>query len=119
MNRCRFSDCGRRPGPFPTRRVDPITTSHDSRDHESVATIARNHPFEKHAILPEDCRNLKLGLSIEDLYDIAMRISDNEAAERMQSTRALHRLPATNLRRISKLERHKAIGILKNAWQNF
>jgi len=57
--------------------------------------------------------NLPLLLSIEDLYDIAMRMSDNEAAERMQSTRALHRLPATNLRRISKLERHKAIGILK------
>jgi predicted DNA-binding protein (UPF0251 family) len=45
-------------------------------------------PFEKLASLPEDCRNLKPGLSIEDLNDIAMRMSDNEAAERMQCARA-------------------------------
>jgi transposase-like protein len=42
MNRWRLADGGRRPGPFFTRRVDDNTTS---KDHGSVATVARNRPF--------------------------------------------------------------------------
>jgi hypothetical protein len=44
MNRSRLADCGRRPGPFFTRRDDANTTS---RTYGSVATPPRNHPIEK------------------------------------------------------------------------
>jgi hypothetical protein len=39
-----LADCGRRPGPFFTRRIDVNTTS---KNVGSVATVAGNRPLEK------------------------------------------------------------------------
>ena len=68
---------------FPLEHVDDKGKVRKTYPQDRMQT-----PFEKLTSLPEDYRNLKPALSIEALNDIAMRMSDNEAAERMQSARA-------------------------------
>ena len=44
-------------------------------------------PFEKLSSMPGDLRNLKPGVTLEDLTKYALSMSDNEAADRMQKAR--------------------------------
>lgn len=72
-----------RPCFFPTEEVDANGRRRKRYRYADMMT-----PYEKLKSLPEASRYLKPGLSFEQLDAIAYRISDNEAARRLNQARA-------------------------------